>query len=215
MLYEKYRPRRLEDVVGQPKAVREVRSAIRDGAGGKALWISGASGTGKTTIARIVADTIADKSMTVEYDAGDQFTQAEFDDCSRMMEFHGWGKGGRAWIINEAHGIRAPIVRQLCGLCERLPAHCLMVFTTTREGQEALFDDHADAGMLLSRCVEIRLTNQGLSKPFADVLLTIARAEGLDGLPVEHYVKAVQSRKNNLRASIQDLARGQLIGGGA
>jgi DNA polymerase III gamma/tau subunit len=45
-LTEKYRPRALADVLGQPKAVRVLeRLAEGSGLGGRAFWISGPSGT--------------------------------------------------------------------------------------------------------------------------------------------------------------------------
>ena len=48
-LYEKYRPKALADVIGQPKAVRTVERTLSNGAGGTAWWISGGTGTGKTS----------------------------------------------------------------------------------------------------------------------------------------------------------------------
>ena len=53
-LYEKYRPKTLEEVVGQENAKKQIEIALRSGWGGKAYWISGASGTGKTTLTRIL-----------------------------------------------------------------------------------------------------------------------------------------------------------------
>ena len=53
-LYEKYRPKTIDDVVGQPKACEQVRRMIAQGVGGRAVWISGPSGAGKTTLARII-----------------------------------------------------------------------------------------------------------------------------------------------------------------
>lgn len=204
-LAEKYRPRTLEDVVGQPKAVETVRALIaRDAIGGNAFWITGATGTGKTTLARIIAASIADEWGTVEFDAADQLTQAEFDHLSDSLRMRAMGKGGRAIIVNEAHGLRAPIIRQLHGLLERIPPHATFLFTTTREGQDALFED-IEASPLLSRCTRIPLTNQGLSKPFGARLLFIAHQEGLDGLPADHYAKCVVRHHNNLRGAINEL----------
>ena len=60
-LHEKYRPANFADVIGQPKAVASLQGlAARSGFGGRAIWLSGASGTGKTTLARIIAATVAD-----------------------------------------------------------------------------------------------------------------------------------------------------------
>lgn len=49
MLYEKYRPQKLTELVGQDKAVKEVECVLAQGWGGRPWWISGPTGTGKTT----------------------------------------------------------------------------------------------------------------------------------------------------------------------
>ena len=74
MLYEKYRPQTFEEVLGQDKAIRQIQLAGRTGFGGKAFWLSGPSGTGKTTLARIIARQIADDFCIEEYDSADKLT---------------------------------------------------------------------------------------------------------------------------------------------
>jgi hypothetical protein len=59
-------------------------------------------------------------------------------------------KSGRAFIVNEAHGLRKDVIRQLLVMLERIPPHVVWVFTTTIEGQESLFEDYDDASPLLS-----------------------------------------------------------------
>ncbi|MHC4622205.1 MAG: hypothetical protein ACYTEQ_31100, partial [Planctomycetota bacterium] len=138
-IYEKYRPHTFDDVLGQDKAVRQLQRVIESGWGERAYWISGASGTGKTTLARIVAGLGADEMFVREYDSADQLTASELTEIERTMYLSAWGKGGRAWIVNEAHGLRGMAVRRLLGLLERIPRHCMWVFTTTKEGQLDLF----------------------------------------------------------------------------
>jgi len=216
-LYEKHRPRSLEDVVGQPKAVAQVRAMLaRSGgsAGGQAYFIDGPSGSGKTTLARIIADTVADPFFVREYHSADELTVGELAECERTMRLSAWGKGGRAFIVNEAHGLSQKAQRVLLGMLEPVPPRCVWVFTTTWDGRDALFDG-IDALPLLSRCARIRLTNQGLAQAFAERALMIARAEGLDGQPVEAYVKLAQRCKNNFRAMLQEIEAGCMIGGGA
>lgn len=208
-LYEQYRPATWGEVVGQDKAVAVIQRLAQRGLGGRAIWVSGASGTGKSTIALLAAREIADDFMIRELDASG-LTLADLRDIERQSHQFGLGKGGQAFLVNEAHGLRKDTLRQLLVMLERVPEHCLWVFTTTNDGQESLFDSKDDAGPLLSRCVRIDLARRGLARPFAERVKAIAQAEGLDGQPIERYVKLAQKCRNNCRAMIQAVEAGAL-----
>ena len=210
-LYEKYRPKTLDDVLGQTKAVKVIKRLIQNGAGGRCFWISGASGTGKTTLARIIADYIADEFYVQEYDSADSLSVSEIDKMERDMHYFAPGKGGRAYIVNESHGLRKPVIRRLLGLLERIPNHVCIIFTTTKQGESKLFDDQIDANPLLSRCAKIELTNQGLAKVFAEHCRQIATKENLNGKSIESYVKLAQKCKNNCRMMFQEIESGYML----
>jgi len=193
MLYEKYRPQTFEQVLGQDKAIRTIRLA------------------GKTTLARIIARQIADDFCIEEYDSADKLTAEELRKIDDQIGMYGWGKGGRAYVINEAHGLRAPIVRQLLGLLERIPSHVAIIFTTTTDGMALFEDGQTDASPLLSRCVEVRLTGQGLCKPFAARVKEIAEAEGLDGQPVARYEQLARDTRNNMRRMLMAVESGAML----
>ena len=89
-LHEQFRPKRWADVVDQDKAIEQINQLRKRGLGGRAYFISGQSGTGKTTIAKLLAAEIANELCTVEIDAS-VATPARLTTIEQEMMLYGWG----------------------------------------------------------------------------------------------------------------------------
>lgn len=184
-LSETHRPASLDSVVGQSKVVSMLQRRVSSGTLGSAhYWLAGKSGTGKTTIARIIASHLGSEVERVEV-VGRSVKSSDVNEWSEVdATFPMWGTK-RVYIVNEAHGMSRPVVEHFLNFLESA-RNSVVIFTTTLEGQAYFDDSHLDAGPLLSRCIAIRLESQGLAGVFVDHVATIT---GLDRGKIARFVK--------------------------
>jgi DNA polymerase III delta prime subunit len=205
-LHEDYRPSTWADFIGNDKAARQLQAITgraKQTGKGFALWIQGPSGSGKTTAAHLIAKQLgADPVMDVLELDGDKCAKVDVHALETRFGLKAWSGGFRVCIVNESHAMTDGAVKAWLTLLERIPNKVAVVFSTTA-ASKGLFG--ADEGPLLSRCIQVSLTNQGLAEAFAARAQQIAEAEGLGGAEAKEYLALVRACKNNFRAVLSQI----------
>lgn len=211
-LFEKYRPRTWGEVVGHTQVITAIQRKIEAGdLSGRAYWITGGSGIGKTTLSYLIAEELAESINIIELDAG-QVTPATLNELRPMLRTFGCGqKTGRVVMINEAHGLRKDTIRQLLVMLEDIPSHVCYLFTTTGDGQKQMLFDGIDSMPLMSRCIPFRLEAYRNLGEFARRAMEIADAEGLGGAELSEYVDLAKRCKCNFRMMLSEIEAGCCI----
>lgn len=208
-LYEQYRPQSFNEFIGQDKVKRQLEVITsRPQWDRDVFWIQGMSGTGKTSLAWIMAKQVAQELFIKELD-GHKCDVEAVDELSHDLCLMASGGSWRVVIVNEAHAMTRRAVQAWLTLLERLPKHTLIIFTTTEDLKAGLFKDFSKP--FARRCKMFDFTNQGLAQNMAERAKQIAQAENLDGQPIQRYVRLIQDCKNNLGEALQRIEQAEMM----
>jgi len=152
-LYREYRPTTLSDVIGQKHITDTLRNALAKGTISHAYLLTGPRGTGKTSVARILARDV----NGVAYDPADQpvdiieidaASNRRIDEIRALRERVATAPTSlkyKVYIIDEVHMLTKEAFNALLKTLEEPPAHVIFILATT--------DFYKVPETIVSRCI--------------------------------------------------------------
>lgn len=163
-LYRTYRPQTFEDVAGQSHVTITLKNAIKENRIAHAYLFAGPRGTGKTTIAKILAKAInctgdqppcnecpnckaitqGDHPDVIEIDAASNNGVNEVRDLIDKVKYAPINAKYKVYIIDEVHMMTPEAFNALLKTLEEPPAHIMFILATT--------EPHKILPTIISRC---------------------------------------------------------------
>ena len=152
-LYRKYRPTRFSDVVGQEDIIAALRNQVAAGRTGHAYLFTGVRGTGKTTLARMLAKAVncpnttdgepcgeceicrgIDNGSILDVTEIDAASNNRVDDVRDLLDETSYTPAVcrmRIYIVDEVHMLTMQAFNALLKTLEEPPQHVMFILATT------------------------------------------------------------------------------------
>lgn len=137
-LYRKYRSKNLDEVVGQEHVTTTLKNAIKAGKISHAYLLTGPRGTGKTSIARILAHEVNNLPYStnqhldiIEIDAASNRRIDEVRDIREKVRIAPTSAKYKVYIIDEVHMLTKEAFNALLKTLEEPPEHAIFILATT------------------------------------------------------------------------------------
>lgn len=170
VLYRKYRPSNFKEILGQDHIVRAISSSINLGNIAHAYLFSGSRGTGKTSVARILARELETSPNDLyEIDAASNNSVEEIRSLKENIETLPFDSKYKIYILDEVHMLSKSAFNAFLKVLEEPPKHIIFILATT-EPQKI-------PETIISRCqtFNFKTPNQSVLR---EMVLDVAKKEG-------------------------------------
>ncbi len=216
-LYRTYRPQKFSEVVGQEVIVKTLQNSIKAGKTSHAYLFSGPRGTGKTSIARVLAKALNCPNAkdfepcgvcgvckeisnstypdVIEIDAASNNGVDEIRDIREKVKFLPSGAKWKIYIIDEVHMLTTNAFNALLKTLEEPPKHVVFVLATT--------DVHKVPATIISRCQRYDFKTLSVND-IKETLASVAKKEKVQ-IDDETLLTIAESAEGALRDALSIL----------
>jgi DNA polymerase III subunit gamma/tau len=193
-LYRRHRPGSFDEVVGQQHVVRTLRNAVEQGKVHHAYLFVGSRGTGKTSMAKILARSLncerggptvtpcgeCESCLTIasgvsidviEMDAASNRSVDDVRDLRERVAYAPTGGRWKVYILDEAHMLTKEAWNAFLKTLEEPPPNTVFVLATT--------EAHKVMATIVDRCQRFDFQRPSLEQ-ISEVLNRVAAAEGIE-----------------------------------
>ncbi len=131
-LYRKYRPQGFDQVLGQEHIVKVLQNALKQKNLSHAYLFCGSRGTGKTSVARILARELGTSENDIfEIDAASNRGIDDIRELREAVRTLPFDSAYKVYIIDEVHMLTKEAFNALLKTLEEPPAHVIFILATT------------------------------------------------------------------------------------